>query len=162
MIMIHFADMVFCKILTQISIDFWNCQSSNWFNNFVILPLISNDLDKKHLKNVLFDRSPHGLMAAKAPPVAMVLMVLPIVWWCWGPSLWCYGVHNVPCGIGVDSVPCSWWHQWHPPWQDGIDCSVTMALPAPPMVRELRMPPMAKKARALLSQGGQGCYPWLW
>ncbi len=46
MIMIHFADVVFCKILTQISFDFRNHQSSNWFNNFVILPPISNDLDK--------------------------------------------------------------------------------------------------------------------
>ncbi len=55
MIMIHFADVVFCKILTQISLDFRNHQSSNWFNNFVILPPFSNDLDKKHLKNILFD-----------------------------------------------------------------------------------------------------------
>ncbi len=52
--MIHFADVVFCKILTQISIDFWNHQSSNWFINFVVLPPILNDLDKKHLKEYPF------------------------------------------------------------------------------------------------------------
>ncbi len=54
MIMIHFADVAFCKILTQISLDFRNHQSSNWFNNFVILPPFSNDLDKKHLKKHSF------------------------------------------------------------------------------------------------------------
>ncbi len=52
--MIQFADVVFSKILTQISIDFRNHQSSNWFNNFVILPPISNDLDKKHFKKFTF------------------------------------------------------------------------------------------------------------
>ncbi len=54
MMMIHFADVVFCKILTQIFLDFRNNQSSNWFNNFVILPLFLNDLDKKHLKKHTF------------------------------------------------------------------------------------------------------------
>ncbi len=57
MIMIHFADVVFCKILTQTSVDYQSHQSSNWFNNFVMLPPISNDLDKKTSINILFDRS---------------------------------------------------------------------------------------------------------
>ncbi len=48
--MIHFADVMFCKIVTQISIKFCGHQSSNWFNDFVTLSPITNDLDKKHPK----------------------------------------------------------------------------------------------------------------
>ncbi len=45
---IHFADVVVCKILTQISIEFRDHQSPSWFNNSVIIPPIPNDLEKKH------------------------------------------------------------------------------------------------------------------
>ncbi len=43
--LIPFADAVFFKVLTQISIEFCGHQSWNWFNNFVIIPPIPNDLD---------------------------------------------------------------------------------------------------------------------
>ncbi len=56
-VMIHFADVVFCKKLSQISIDFRNHQSTNWFYNFVILAPILSDLDKKITsKNIHFQR----------------------------------------------------------------------------------------------------------
>ncbi len=42
--------MVFCKILTQISIWFGNLQSSNWFKNSVILFPIPDDLNKNSPK----------------------------------------------------------------------------------------------------------------
>ncbi len=91
MIMIHFAVVGFCKILTQISLDFRNHQSSNWFTNFVILPSISNDLDKKHLKNILFDTwSP-----SKLPKTFLgQTLHLSKARWCitnqtvWTPHLW--------------------------------------------------------------------------
>ncbi len=51
---ILFADVIFCEILTQTSIAFHGHQSSNWFNNSVILPPIPNDLDKYNPKNILF------------------------------------------------------------------------------------------------------------
>ncbi len=54
MVMIQFADVVFYKTLTQISIDFQNHQSLNWFNNFVKLPPIFNDIDKQHPQKCTF------------------------------------------------------------------------------------------------------------
>ncbi len=72
MIMIHFADVVFWKILTQISIDFRNHQSLNWFNNFVMLPPISNDLDKKHFKKYTFWQI-HCYVIDSLPPAGGLL-----------------------------------------------------------------------------------------
>ncbi len=51
----HFADVVFCEVLTCIFIKCCGHQSSNWFENSLILSSIPNDLDKNNPKNILFD-----------------------------------------------------------------------------------------------------------
>ncbi len=58
------SDVAFFKKHVHISIEICNHQSSNLFNNFVILPLILNDKDKKSQKTTFLTPFPFVLISS--------------------------------------------------------------------------------------------------